>query len=510
MTNTKTTKRVLLVSLLSLLLCVSMLVGSTFAWFTDTATTGVNSIQSGTLDIDLVDKDGKSLDGKTIGFADLDENDLWEPGCRYTLEEVKLVNKGNLNAKFKVVINAVVGDINLAEVIEVYEGDSTTPIGKLSDFLNKDNGIKEGVIAPGQTLSFGTLKLVMQETAGNEYQSKAISQISITVFATQATVEKDSVDENYDKDATYFEKGESITSAELTTLIANDEDGVIELTSDVVVNETITISKDVTLTSKLNCAFTQGENFNADVFKVAENATLNLEGVAFKGIVLEYGEAGNHLTSQALIRGSENAKINFKNVSVANCTGTVVDAEGADVVLDRGTVMTHNIFTRINGQGGSLVNVKAGSVTINEGVVIEHNTCSYARDGLIAAYADGKIIMNGGKISNNVVTSGTVGSVIYVQGVNGNAATASFTMNGGEISNNKGIYASAVASRWCNGGSCAIALNAGTIKGNTTAYPDKWNDASVFYRCNTTIGADMVIEGVVYSDQTEWTLTDNR
>ena len=43
-----TTKRSLLASVFALVLCVAMLVGSTFAWFTDTASTGVNKIVSGT------------------------------------------------------------------------------------------------------------------------------------------------------------------------------------------------------------------------------------------------------------------------------------------------------------------------------------------------------------------------------------------------------------------------------------------------------------------------------
>ena len=53
MTNRVSTKRALVLSLLSMLLCVSMLVGSTYAWFTDTATTAVNKIQAGTLDVAL-------------------------------------------------------------------------------------------------------------------------------------------------------------------------------------------------------------------------------------------------------------------------------------------------------------------------------------------------------------------------------------------------------------------------------------------------------------------------
>lgn len=53
MTNPKQTKRALLMSLLSLLLCCAMLIGSTFAWFTDSVTSGNNKIIAGNLDIEL-------------------------------------------------------------------------------------------------------------------------------------------------------------------------------------------------------------------------------------------------------------------------------------------------------------------------------------------------------------------------------------------------------------------------------------------------------------------------
>ena len=57
MSKTKTTKRALLSSVLAMLLCVTMLIGTTFAWFTDTASTAVNKIQAGNLDVALEMKD---------------------------------------------------------------------------------------------------------------------------------------------------------------------------------------------------------------------------------------------------------------------------------------------------------------------------------------------------------------------------------------------------------------------------------------------------------------------
>ena len=51
--NSKNTKRALLTSVLAMVVCLAMLVGSTFAWFTDTATTAVNKIVTGKLKLGL-------------------------------------------------------------------------------------------------------------------------------------------------------------------------------------------------------------------------------------------------------------------------------------------------------------------------------------------------------------------------------------------------------------------------------------------------------------------------
>ena len=91
MTTKKSTKRALLSNVLAMLLCVAMLIGTTFAWFTDSVTSGKNKIVAGNLDIDLVDAEGNSLEGETIGWKAFDEREqdqiLWEPGCTYNTEE---------------------------------------------------------------------------------------------------------------------------------------------------------------------------------------------------------------------------------------------------------------------------------------------------------------------------------------------------------------------------------------------------------------------------------------
>ncbi len=210
MNNKRATKRALLTSVMALVMCVVMLVGTTFAWFTDTASTGVNKIQAGNLDIELQMKDNDGnwvkAEGKTLTFKTKDnraaDKILWEPGCRYELPELRIVNKGNLALKYKVIINGIEGDAKLNEAI-----DWTITRGNENDKLTDDiSGFEYKMLPkaagdadyPSQTF---TIKGTMKEEAGNEYQGLSIDGIGITVVATQYTYEKDSIDDQYDANA---------------------------------------------------------------------------------------------------------------------------------------------------------------------------------------------------------------------------------------------------------------------------------------------------------------------
>ena len=195
--NQKATKRALLTSVMALVMCVVMLVGTTFAWFTDTASTAVNKIQAGNLDIELQMKnndgqwvyaEGKTLQFKVNGAIPAEGTQvLWEPGCTYELPELRVINKGNLAIKYTVEITGINGDAKLNDAI-----DWTI------DGITMGNTFTS--LAVGENKEF-TIKGHMQEMAGNEYQGLSINGIGITVFATQDTVEFDSFDDQYDKDA---------------------------------------------------------------------------------------------------------------------------------------------------------------------------------------------------------------------------------------------------------------------------------------------------------------------
>ena len=198
MNNTKTTKRALLSSVVAMLVCITMLIGTTFAWFTDTASTAVNKIQSGNLDValEMQKSDGSwvSAEGQALTFKTADNRAagqiLWEPGCTYELPQLRVVNKGNLALKYKIQITGIQGDAKLNEVIDWTINNAAINLTEVN-------------LPAGQTGAAFTIKGHMQETAGNEYQNLTIDGIGITVFATQDTVEKDSVDNTYDEDATY-------------------------------------------------------------------------------------------------------------------------------------------------------------------------------------------------------------------------------------------------------------------------------------------------------------------
>ena len=100
MTKINSTKKAFALALLSTLLCVSMLIGTTFAWFTDTASTAVNKIVAGNLKVELVKADGSKLT-EALKWVSADEGAeiLWEPGCTYNLEGFKVKNSGTLALK---------------------------------------------------------------------------------------------------------------------------------------------------------------------------------------------------------------------------------------------------------------------------------------------------------------------------------------------------------------------------------------------------------------------------
>lgn len=212
MTKKYSTKKALVASVLSLVLCFSMLIGTTFAWFTDSVTSANNIIKSGSLDVEMEWKDATAT-GAQQTYKDASEGaifnyDKWEPGY-VEAKNIKISNVGTLALQYNLHI-AANGEVSkLADVIDVYyaEGEYTlatremtelTKIGTLSDVLDGMPANMTGDLEAGKN-DIVTIALKMQEDAGNDYQGLSIgTNFSVILMATQDNVEKDAFDENYD------------------------------------------------------------------------------------------------------------------------------------------------------------------------------------------------------------------------------------------------------------------------------------------------------------------------
>ena len=227
--NKKATKRALLTSVMALVMCVVMLVGTTFAWFTDTASTAVNKIVAGNLDVELlmykkitdesydyvnISKDKNPIFGSDTSAVAQNNNldTLWEPG-KTQVAYLAIENKGNLALKYKVALN-VTNPVDGKDLYKVMQyaivPDAKNDNGKVtgwtaSDGKTVDVGQQpvsgEVSLAVGATHYFALL-VHMDELAGNNYQNGKVD-FDLTVYATQDTVEYDSFGKDYDENATY-------------------------------------------------------------------------------------------------------------------------------------------------------------------------------------------------------------------------------------------------------------------------------------------------------------------
>ena len=228
MTSSKSTKRALLTSVLALLMCVAMLIGTTFAWFTDTASTAVNKIQAGNLDVQLeYSKDLTKWKKVTDTTKVFEDSTVWEPGHTEVVY-LRVTNAGTLALKYTLGIynlynspgKNVLGNkyslsdyvkLGVAEVDAAY-ADRAAAISAVQDSAKTLNSIGDtGVV--GADLATNTTKvyamvLYMPTEVGNEANPKnndpywaAKVSFGISVSATQAMSESDSFDNTYDEDA---------------------------------------------------------------------------------------------------------------------------------------------------------------------------------------------------------------------------------------------------------------------------------------------------------------------
>lgn len=255
-TNRNSTRRSLLVSATALILSIAMLVGTTFAWFTDSVVSGNNQIIAGNLDIDVMyanTPDGTYTSIENVADLFVAPNGatkgLWEPG-HTEVAYLKVVNNGTLALKYQFKVDAaseVIGksvlgnDIKLSEILKFAATDPADAApaeytrasaqaaaeASGSNLLGYTTSTK--ILAPGAS-QYITLVVYMPETTGNEanYRGNDVPTINfkLTALATQVEAENDSFGDDYDADAIYTDVVVT-NETELKNALANINDGAI-------------------------------------------------------------------------------------------------------------------------------------------------------------------------------------------------------------------------------------------------------------------------------------------
>ena len=357
------------------------------------------------MDIEIQGADGKPVTNpswiKAEGAGD--EQVLWEPGCTYELPPFKIVNKGNLALKYKLVVTGLEGDTGLLKVIKF-----TYKTGEETFDMNTEGHLT----ANGGASKVITVSAHMDEAAGNEYMNKTLEGVKFTVYATQDTVESDSFNNTYDENATY----PVVNVTELKEALTNG--GVVAVTEDIQTNNI--------------------EDTAAARIVISQPTTLNLE----KKIITPDNMGNNNMNFCALIvdadttiNAGENGgidtgvnggySINVRNGATLTINGGYYYGGGTAVQVQKGTLIINGGYYYgggtavqvqkgtliINGGyyygGGTAVQVQKGTLIINGGTFAcepfgDPYGCNFLIDCVDSAYKNGtaKVIINGGTFVN--------------------------------------------------------------------------------------------------------------
>ena len=454
MNNKRATKRALLTSVMALVMCVVMLVGTTFAWFTDTASTGVNKIQAGNLKMEVTYKNTvgggfKEVDKETPVF----NNDaLWEPGhVEFAVLNVK--NIGTLALKYKLGINIADEksstnvydkELKLSNYIKfaVIDGDQSelgrdalvTEAGAgtalNAGYTDEDHHLvpvgKENATSGDASEKTVTLVVWMPKSVGNEANHKTevtapSIDLGISVAATQYNYESDSIGPDYDKFADYPEVQPVTTADKLQEALASkDIDGkTIKLYDDIKTEK-------LQLTGK-NVAFDlNGKSLNTTKLEV-NNST-----VVF-GDSSENGEGTLATDDSYGVINAVDSNVTIEDGRFVSSYNKAGSSGYANVIQVRNSELTINggYFENTNDVGSYNYLIKAPSysktekttITINGGEFVSHRDYGYIVTG--DSDANVEVVINGGEFK-------TTGRNSYLTNVKGSVVVndCTFTATG--------------------------------------------------------------------------------
>lgn len=364
MTNKKSTKKALVLSCLSLLLCMSMLVGTTFAWFTDSVSTTNNIITAGNLDVNLywrtTDTSWAPVNAQTNIFK---TETLWEPGHTEVVY-LKVVNEGTLALKYDLIVNVaseiagtnVAGEsFNLSDYIlykvtpgiTTYANSAAARGDESGNKLNAPYNTASQLLKQGQATEL-TMVVFMPTTVGNEANyltstAAPVINMGINLFATQQVKEQDSYGSDYDEDA---EPVVIYTADELATALTSDK----EIISVILGNSIdLPISSLGSQTPGSGEYKLGGENTEAIVIDLNGNK-LNITTTYWSAIGAKNADAVINIKNGSMTSSQPTGTWNSYDVTFANCNYAI-----ENVTFDKAIAFANE------GKAATLKNV-----TINE------------------------------------------------------------------------------------------------------------------------------------------------
>ena len=448
----KNTKRSMLLSALSLLLCVSMFVGTTYAWFTDGFHNSVNKIVSGNLDVELYHmsySDAAEASDWSVGFGipqnvtgnkvapdtklflnEDGEEMLWEPGAA-SVENFRIKNEGSLALKYQFTIatsNATETPEGktLADIIDIVADeikyqDNGVPTGTtiLSAQKLGDGYVFEGYLLPGEEYNFWVGLEWVPSDIDNDFNVEGglTIDLGVTLLATQQTYEKDDYQgDQYDANAQYPDIREIIFRDGGETVL-----GVYD--------------KQVVVTSK-NVMVTMSDgkiNYNGRGFTNEGLATLN-------NIEVTAGTAAAY----AMVATGADSVTTLNNVDLASAGGGVGINDGATVVFNSGDVAVNTTST--SGRYLFYLEGKGSNLTINDGNFADFTkTSQNQKRAYIYAGEGTSVTINGGIFGKASTRSGYTdgilgtGEVIIKGGTFGFDPTK-WVADGYKVAESKGVY----------------------------------------------------------------------
>ena len=508
MTKTKVTKKALASSLLALMLCVSMLLGTTYAWFTDSVVSGGNIIKSGTLDVEMWYADGtKAVPTAYVGegtwtdasIGAIFNYDLWEPG--YTeVRHIQIKNVGTLALKYKVqiVANGTVSD--LADVIDVYYFDPAqqiadraalageTPMGTLTAALAGMDTTASGKLLAGESDTI-TIALKMQESAGNEYQNKSIgTDFSIQLLATQWTYEKDSFDDQYDAAAVMPTPVGSFSEMnEFLSGITGTDPVTIQLSGDIAVPDD---------------AAKSAINIPANA-----NVTLDLNGKTISG------SRSDTTPNYALVNVGMNAALTIENgtVTYGDNGDSTFSAYRNTISVQRGTLVVKNATIENTCKAGisSAIDVISNTGSEDATLIIESSTINSSRYGvrLFGNSTAGTAKME----MKNTTVNATSSAIFLHQPTSDKLGLIDATITDSQITGGSGVYLWDCNDTAGDGDNVKLTLNGTTTLTSTSTYSDKASAVAAhedgYY---TGFENQIVVDYSTGSGDSHLLVTDNR